>query len=110
MTIAVIEIINEVRRVLQDEGPASRYTDATIRATLKTALATARRLRPDMFIGNLGVLPSTAGPTLPIDEQFISPLVFLTSGTLMVSNDEFLVDGTAQNLMKHASNQLTRNT
>jgi len=109
MTIRVTDVFTEVRRIIQDEDATKRHSDNDLRSALKNALATARRVRPDLFLADLAALPDVTGSTLPIEEQFISPLVFITAGLILASNDEFIIDGAARNLMRQGQDQLSRN-
>jgi len=108
MTIQVVDVFTEVRRILQDETATKRHSDADLRSAMRNALATMRRLRPDLFTADMTALPNMSQPTLPIEDQFISPLSFLLSGIMLMSNDEFSQDGTARNLIRLGTAQLVR--
>jgi len=109
MTILVDDVVREVRRLLQDTAATKRYETPTIRQAMGPALATVRRMRPDLFLADLTTLPSTNAATLPIDVQFITPIANLTAGSMMATEDETVSAGQAANLIKLGQAQLSRN-
>ena len=109
MTLVVSQIIDETRRILADNGVADkqRNTDAAIRSAMRMSLSDFRRLRPDLFIGALDALPDiTVVDTLDIEDWLFSAFAFLTTGYVLLQNDQFSQDGTASNLINAGKAQL----
>lgn len=51
MLDTVQDYVREARTLLQDTVPAYRYSDADLLSALNFGILTARKLRPDLFIG-----------------------------------------------------------
>jgi len=116
MAWTVDQVVNEARRILQDENATIgyRYTDDHILTALNGGLGEVRRIRPDLFILTLDTdqLPTyvaadiTAQTPLPIHDMYTMPLVAYISGWLELSDDEFTVDNRAVSLLTRFTQQL----
>jgi len=115
MAWTVDQVVNEARRILQDENAITgyRYTDDHILTALNGGLGEVRRIRPDLFILSLtDDLPVyvaadiTAQTPLPIHDMFTMPLVSYVAGWIELADDEFTVDNRAVSLLTRFTQQL----
>jgi hypothetical protein len=71
MLATAASYIQEARRLLQDEVVPYRYPSADMIAALNIAVFEARRLRPELFLGQFDTLPQV---TLESDAFLIEPM------------------------------------
>lgn len=109
MTLIVSQIIDETRRILSDRGVAEkrRNKDADIRGAMRLAISDMRRVRPDLFVGSLQTLPDMmVVDQVDIEDWLFTPMAFLTTGYVLMQNDQFSQDGTAAGMLSAGKAQL----
>jgi hypothetical protein len=99
------DLVNDARGILQDRVVPYRYSDADLYSHLNTALASARMVRPDLFLPSLRdgtppmYGPGDAAKEFPLEWQFAPSFVYFMAGRAELSDDEFAQDGRAVALM-----------
>ena len=108
MSRTVADVKARVKSVLKDKVDPLRYPDADILNAINDSLLEVRRARPDLFLSKKFKVPVLAFDTdvLPVEDFAFNPLVYFTIGTLMLRDDEFIVDGRAMALINKATGQL----
>ena len=111
------DVIAEVRRIIQDETVAYRYSDAFLLALCNQALKRIQLLRPDLF-AFIGTVSCSAGEVLqsaPSDSLRVIEVYSIVGGTGLVEVDREVLDqtvptwpndtaGAAINWMRHVRN------
>lgn len=89
-------IINEARVLLNDDD-ATRYSDARLLSYANQALAEARRVRPDLFLGmfGAGALTYVAGDSSPLPIEYEPYIQDYIVGRSNSRDDEYTLDGRA---------------
>lgn len=105
------DCIRDARELLQDTVEPYRYSEADLYALFSTAIADARRLRPDLFIGRLrAAVPvysvGNAQTAFPVDEQFFGAFVYYVVGRAELRNDQYSADNRANALITSFGVQL----
>src|SRR4051794_893241 len=101
---ALPDYLDEARTLLQDTTTPVRYSDAELIQALDFALMETRRLRPDLFLGDLPglmALPdveSIPNPLTVIEHQYRVPLVYYMVGHCLMRDDE---EGNDQKSMQY---------
>lgn len=95
------EIINQVRRVMQDTSPNSpRTSDEDIRAAISLALSDVRRMRPDLFYPAPDVyIDAYTAEEIPLEGFILSPLAYITAAHAVTSMDQMAKAGLGENYM-----------
>jgi hypothetical protein len=115
------DVFTEVRLLVNDlgiDGSSYRWTNDLVMSQFNTALRELYRYRPDAFIGNFtqGILSNSALPMntydaetdlgldpptpLPFDDRlFFNAVCFFMVGRLELSDDEFVDQGKASQLL-----------
>ena len=121
MPFTVQDAIYQAREIVQDTGmefdyAEDRHTDEKLIRYLNTAMATAYRLRPDLFFPGVfdrGTLPVftvpdiVAATPLGIDDTYFSAFVEYVAGYVGLGDDEFAQDGRAVALLNRFIQSLT---
>ena len=107
------DVLLDVRDLLQDTvADAYRFSDASLLRVLTTALREMRRMRPDAFFigGEIKPAPvvtaASLNEALPVDEQFVTALVYFTVGFAEMREDQFTQDSRAAAMLQQARNVL----
>ena len=89
-------IIDEARVLLNDDDKV-RYSDARLLSYANQALAEARRVRPDLFLGSFGSGASTyvLTDTSPLPLEYEPYLQDYIVGRSNSRDDEYTLDGRA---------------
>lgn len=91
MTLDTVQdYVREARVLLQDQVSPYRYPDADLVSALNLGILTARRLRPDLFIGvstppSFSVVDTT---TFAMDVQYRVPFVYFIVGHAQLRDEE----------------------
>lgn len=112
MIFTIDTVANRAREILQD-ADGDRYSDLRLVEALNLALSTMRRVRPDIpsLWKDIPGFPYTSlslgqGIVLPVDAQYLEPLVFYVAGYAELADDEFTTDGRANTLLTRFTSQL----
>ena len=104
----ISDVITLARDPLNDAA-GDRYTDAQLLQFCRQGLSEARRLRPDLFIGNLstnlGAL--VASDALPVPDEFSQAIADFITGRAELRDDEHANSGRAVAVAKLFSQALT---
>jgi hypothetical protein len=107
MARTVAEAVAAARRDLGDTD-SQRVTDGDLRSYALDAVNMVRNGRPDLFLGNWGVLPAFAeADPLPLDDQFFRPVVDFMVARASVIDDEHINNGRAELMAKAAGGFLS---
>ena len=113
MIFTIDTVIARAREILQDPLQ-DRYSNVRLMEALNLGLSAMRRVRPDIpaLWEPITGFPFTTsdlgrGLVLPVDAQFLEPLVAYVAGYTELADDEFAVDGRANTLMTRFTAQLT---
>jgi hypothetical protein len=107
----VADYVAEARTLLQDTVEAYRYSDASLVSALNLGILTARRLRPDLFLG--GTIPSfteadiATTTAFDMDEQYRVPFVYFIVGHAQLRDEEDTQDQRAAAFIGKFTTQLT---
>lgn len=90
MLDTVADYVREARTLLQDEVETYRYSDAELLSALNMGVLTARRLRPDLFIGTdtLPYFTAVDSTEFDMDEQYRLPFVYFMVGHAQLRDEE----------------------
>lgn len=108
-TRKVSDLLARVRQVLQDQDQTGyRYPTSDIVGYLNDSILEARRIRPDLFIGQYRVTPPVVADTLtdytivefPLPDSCFVACVNYCSGQCELRDDEFAVDGRANTFVQ----------
>jgi hypothetical protein len=105
----VTEYIGAARTLLQDTVVPYRYADAELLLALSFAMLTARRLRPDMFIGRADAVPSYAAndsTVVVFDQQYRVAALYFVVGHAQLRDEEDTQDARAAGLLNKFSSIL----
>jgi hypothetical protein len=108
-TLATVgSYILEARRILQDEVQPYRYPDADLVSALNIALMEARRLRPDLFLGQFDPLPHVAANAdpVPIDPMYRPTFLYYVVGMTELRDSEDTKDARAVTMLNKFLGQL----
>lgn len=108
MSRTVADVKARVKSVLKDKVDPLRYADIDIVNAINDSLLEVRRVRPDLFLAKKFKVAVVAADSdvLPLEDFAFNPVVYFTVGTLMLRDDEFVVDGRAMALINKATGQL----
>ncbi len=103
MSYTILDAITQSREVIQDTKIPYRHNEDKLMGYFNNAIADARRLRPDLFIGTLEdtwVLYDTANHSdpFPLDVTYLSAIVDYIAGMVGLGDDEFAESGRAEAL------------
>ncbi len=103
MSYTILDAITQAREIVQDAVSPYRHSEPKLMGYFNDAVADARRLRPDLFIGTLEdtwVLYTEANhpDPFPLDVTYLSAVVDYISGMVGLGDDEFAESGRAQAL------------
>ena len=110
MTASIDDVLHDARVILMDTDPDNyrRSTSELVRL-YNSALREARRLRPDLFIGQYGVALSTQTPSdttdytavnFPLPEWVMPAFASYIAGRAELADDEYADDGRSAALLK----------
>lgn len=106
-------IIAQVRTLLQDvslAGSEYRYSDDSLIMNLNMGLLEMFRIRPDIFLSEYFTVPQyTIGQfdsTIPIEQQFIPPLIYYVVGMTQLRDDEGEQDERASSFLSKFTSML----
>ena len=104
----VQKLITESRVLLQDTVAPYRYADAELIEALNIAVLEARRLRPEMFLGQYASLPSYSTPadTVALEAMYRPSFVYYMAGRMQLRDDEPAQDSRAAALLNKFVSQL----
>lgn len=94
-TLLVSDVLSQARTLLQDKVTPYRYSDDSLIAAINESMFEARRIRPDLFVGSLRTAltrVSASADTLPLEDQYFSPVVNYVVGRAEMRDDEFATD------------------
>jgi hypothetical protein len=107
-------IIAMVRTLLQDqslEGGEYRYSEDSLYMALNMGLLEMYRMRPDVFLAEYFTVPQyTTGQAtnaIPIEQQFVTPLVYYVVGMTQLRDDEGEQDARASAFLGKFTSMLT---
>lgn len=108
MLNTVADVFAEARVLLQDTVVPYRYADAELIRILNIAIMEARRLRPDLFLGQFTSLPAFAstGDAFNLEPMYRPAFVYYLVGRAALRNDEATEDARATVLMNKFAAQL----
>jgi hypothetical protein len=112
MSFSLASVLRQVRTIIQDED-GERYTNQQLIDALNMAIAEMKRIRPDItsLHGTVTGYPFSVGDAndrvlLPVDDEYLAPVVGFISGWVELSDDEFTVDSRASQLLQRFQTQL----
>ena len=108
MLDTVQDYVREARTLLQDTVSIYRYSDAELLSALNMGVLTARRLRPDLFIGT-STLPyfTTVDTTVfDMDQQYRVSFVYFMVGHAQLRDEEDTQDSRASAFIGKFTQQL----
>lgn len=107
------DLLDQIRTLLLDVDATSgqyRYSTDSIIANLNLGLLEMFRLRPDIFLGNLFVVPQFNSAQLDadvvIEQQYVPPLIYYTVGMTQARDDEETQDARAGAFLQTFQRQL----
>ena len=104
------QIITEVRKILQDTGTLDvRNPDEELYNAFNVVMTELRRMRPDAFHGQTTFTRYTkddAATALPVEDQFVMPMVSFIVGYTELKNDQFTNDDRAGILLQKFGQQI----
>lgn len=116
MAYMVLDLLNRVRQVLQDQDQNNyRYPTSDLIGYLNDAVTEAKRLRPDLFIGQYNTPrvfissdPTTDYSTVPMPmvDDYFGSLVSYVVGYTEIRDDEFSDDGRAMTFLQSFTQRL----
>ena len=97
MLDTVQDYVREARVLLQDTVPTYRYADTELLSALNMGVLTARKLRPDLFLGVATLPYFTANDTtaFAMDVQYRMPFVYFIVGHAQLRDEEDTQDSRA---------------
>jgi hypothetical protein len=107
----VADYVSEARVLLQDQVAPYRYPDSDLVSALNMGIMTARRLRPDLFIG-VTSLPSFSESDIAsltafaMDVQYRVPFVYFITGHAQLRDEEDTQDARAAAFIGKFTTQL----
>lgn len=107
---AVSDYVTEARVLLQDQVAPYRYTDPNLVAALNMAVQTARRVRPDLFLGASSALPvfvNNDSTAVVIDQMYRPALLYYICGNAHLRDEESPEENRALMYFGLFSKQLT---
>jgi hypothetical protein len=112
--ITVGDVVVQVRGILQDDD-GERWLDPKVYQTLNMGMIEARRLRPDLFRGQLDHVPqydpvSDVNTPIGLDQQYIPALVLYTAGMLQAFDIEGVEDQRAAAMLSTFTNKMLTGT
>lgn len=118
MTWTIADAITQARQIVQDTRETSyRHSDEKLIGYFNSAIADARKLRPDLFLGTstaslwdtipfFEVSDITDETAFPLDAQYFTAVVDYVAGYVGMEDDEYSVDGRAAALMNRFAQKL----
>jgi hypothetical protein len=91
----VQKIVDECRRLLQDQVVPYRYPDVDLVAALNSAMLEVRRLRPDLLLPLFEIPEYSAGSmgaAVTIEPMYIPAVVYFIVGHAQLRDDEPTMD------------------
>lgn len=115
MAYTVGQCVAEARVILQDTVMPHRYSDDDLYANLSTAVAEARRLRPDLFLSNLfgsppRFVPADSAALFPVSPLYVTSFINYIVGRAELRDDQFNSDTRANALLTSFKAQMSTNT
>lgn len=110
----VQDYVSDARTLLQDVIAPYRYTDAELIVALNVTMLEARRLRPDLFLGD-GTTTNFSDPapftavntdTVDIEPGFRPAIVYGVCGHALLRDQEDIQDARSQAFMGFFSERL----
>jgi hypothetical protein len=107
----VADYVAEARVLLQDTVETYRYSDADLVSALNLGILTARRNRPDLFMGvitvpQFAVADIAAGTAFAMDGQYRVPFLFFMVGFAQLRDEEDTQDTRAAAFIGKFTQQL----
>lgn len=103
-------LINEARVILQDEADLPyRYSDAELLTNYNLAMKSAKRLRPDLWLGSYGTPYADATSTVatfPLPPEYEGTITNYVVARSEFRDDEFAIDNRAATFMAVFEQQL----
>ena len=108
MLDTVADYVREARTLLQDQVPTFRYTDPELLSALNLGITTARRLRPDLFLGvtSLPFFAEVDQTAFAMDDQYRMPFVYFMVGHAQLRDEEDTQDTRAASFLGKFTAQL----
>ena len=109
MLDTVQDYVREARTPLQDTVPDYRYADTDLLSALNMGILTARKLRPDLFLGVATLPYFTANDTTSVsmDQQYRVAFVYFMVGQAQLRDEEDTQDSRALALIGRFTAMLT---
>jgi hypothetical protein len=107
----VSDYLLDARALLQDTRVPYRYSDDDLLRNLNVGLQNARKLRPDLFLPQVDMVPpqytaSDLAKTIPIEYGFREPFVYFMVGRAQLRDQEDTQDARAAGLLNKFVAQL----
>jgi hypothetical protein len=104
--MATFTNLTDSARVLLNDVDKVRYSDVQLLEYANEAIAEAKRIRPDLFLGSFTVaLPTyTGGQTVPVGSEYLQYLKDFVVSRAEFRDDEFTVDGRAATFLQKFRN------
>lgn len=101
MARTVAEVLATVRTLTNDADAAAR-SDSQLIGYVRDALYLIKNVRPDLFLGQFrtAMATLTTASSLPIDDQFFSPIYDYVVARAEMTDDESANSGRAELSMK----------
>lgn len=108
MARTVGDVKARVKSILKDKVDPIRYPEDDLLNAINDALLEVRRVRPDLYLHRKFKVPALTADeqVLPIEDFAFNALVYWVTGTMMLRDDEFAVDGRAMAMVNKATAQL----
>lgn len=115
MPRTVGEVLTSVRDVLQDSRDPTvapyRHSTAKLLRYLNSGLASARRLRPDLFFPSAAETDYAFGEAdvstpFPVEFSYVPVFVDYIAGMVSLEEDEYVAEGRAAGLLSRFVGQL----
>lgn len=108
MLDTVSDYVREARTLLQDNIATYRYSDAELLSALNIGVLTARKLRPDLFIGvtTLPYFTAVDSTAFAMDAQYRMSFVYFMAGHAQLRDEEDTQDARAAALLGKFTQQM----
>ncbi|RKZ95107.1 MAG: hypothetical protein DRQ40_04365 [Gammaproteobacteria bacterium] len=110
MAYTIADAVTRARNLTQDKEPPYRYDDDLYVTYANDALYEVRRLRPDLFITEDGLVADITVDDLqnpfPIDLQYFVPVASYMAGAIGMEDDKYLPEGKPSRLLAVFHNAL----
>ncbi|WP_454627779.1 hypothetical protein [Bradyrhizobium cenepequi] len=108
MLATVADYVREARTLLQDQIPTYRYTDDELLSALNLGITTARKLRPDLFLGatSLPYFTAVDDTAFAMDDMYRMPFIYFMVGHAQLRDEEDTQDSRASAFLGKFTAQL----